>query len=468
MKSIAIKLWLGMMALVGVVLILLWLFQIVFLESFYTWQRMSGLQKEAGEIITLLEQGDPAAFQERVSELAYNGNISVELLDQNQEQLYAVGTLMGMGPMGMLRNSIRQEVVAEALAGEISRQEMNHPRYQTQMMLIGLPVHAGGGSQALLLTVPLAATAETAAILKNQLVYITLILLLVSLGISFILARSFARPLRDMTAVAQAMAAGNLAARTGADSLDEIGRLGQAINRMGEELQKIDGLRRELIANISHELRTPLTIIKGYAEAIRDISGSQPEKRSRQLQVIIEETDRLSTIVDDVLHLSQLQAGYLPLEQGTFNIDQTLERIRQRFEIIVSQTGVATVLENRVPAAVRGDEGRIEQVLYNLVSNAINHSNPGSQVVIRTREIERGLRIEVADSGSGIPAAELPLIWDRFYKADKSGQRSRAGSGLGLAIVKSVLTAHGAPFGVQSQVGQGSTFWFELQRAESS
>jgi signal transduction histidine kinase len=260
------------------------------------------------------------------------------------------------------------------------------------------------------------------------------------------------------------MAGGNLAARIKLVSRDEIGRLADTINHMGHELSKIDQLRKDLIANVSHELRTPLSLIKGYAETIRDISGSVPEKREKQVNIIIEEADRLSNIVDDILNLSQMQAGYLNLQIGSFMLSDTLDKVLKRFEILGEKTKVSLHLENAPAFLVKADETRIEQVLFNLINNAFNHSAPGGIIKVATFESPDKVRVSVSDTGKGIPKEEIDYIWDRFYKADKSGQRKMSGTGLGLAIVKNILNAHHAAFGVESQVGLGTTFWFELKK----
>ncbi|HEX2934882.1 MAG TPA: HAMP domain-containing sensor histidine kinase, partial [Bacteroidales bacterium] len=183
----------------------------------------------------------------------------------------------------------------------------------------------------------------------------------------------------------------------------------------------------------------------------------------KQLNIIIEESDRLSGIVEDILNLSQMQAGYTDLKLQRIRIGEMLKGLVKKYEILSESTGVGIMLDNTPDIYVEGDEARIEQVMYNLVNNAFNHSPEGSTIHIKAMEAGDRVRIEVADSGEGIPHDELQYIWDRFYKADKSGKRKRAGTGLGLSIVKSILDAHKTSFGIDSQPGLGTTFWFELK-----
>ncbi|MFZ3170770.1 MAG: ATP-binding protein [Carboxydocellales bacterium] len=464
MRSIALKLWLGMMGLVAVVLLLLWLFQIVFLNQFYTQMRISEIRNSSVEI--LKEFGNKQQFTKKLDELAYNNNLTAELLDLEHNTIYNAGSTGTNGQAPMMRNNIRIEAYENVLQGETVLIPMTHPRFNSQYMLIGLPVSVSGKLQgALMITLPLAPVEATANILERQLLYITVILLGATLILTYFLSKSFTKPILEITKVSLEMASGNLAARSKTGRKDEIGRLAETINHLGKELSKIDQLRKDLIANVSHELRTPLSLIKGYAETIRDISGNNPEKRAKQVEIIIEEADRLSSIVEDILKLSQMQAGYVALNSKRFKLNETLDRVVKRYEILSEGTGVRLYQKTTDEAFVFGDETKIEQVLYNLINNAFNHSLAGDTITVNTFESNDKIRIKIADTGEGIPADELAQIWDRFYKGDKSGKRKMAGTGLGLAIVKNILTAHQTDFGVESRAGIGTTFWFELNKA---
>lgn len=461
MRSIALKLWLGMMGLVGVVLLLLWLFQVVFLNSFYTQMRINEIRNSGVQIIK--ELNNRQVFSSRLDELAYNNNLTAELLDDAGNVLYYAGSTGMSGQMPMMMNNIRIEAFEKVMQGETVSLQMTHPRFDSKYMLIGLPVKESGVAQgALMLTLPLVPVEDTANILQKQLLYITAILSVAALILSYLLSKSFTRPILDIIKVSMEMASGNLAARTKTGRRDEIGRLAETINHMGIELSKIEQLRKDLIANVSHELRTPLSLIKGYAETIRDISGNNPEKREKQTGIIIEEADRLGNIVDDILKLSQMQAGYIELNIQAFRIHQTLERILKKYEIQSEKSGVKLISACPEDVVIQGDESKIEQVFHNLIINAFNHTHEGGTIAIDIFTKGSKARVEIKDTGEGIPADELPYIWDRFYKSDRSGTRKRAGTGLGLAIVKSIFIAHKAEFGVESKPGEGTAFWFEL------
>ncbi len=303
---------------------------------------------------------------------------------------------------------------------------------------------------------------DTVNILKQQLFYIIIILLIASLLLSFVLSRGFTKPILDIISVSERMAEGNLGARVSLTRHDEIGELANTINYMGDELTKIDQLRKDLIANVSHELRTPLSIIKGYAETIRDISGDNPDKREKHIDIIIEESDRLSHVVDSILNFSQIQAGYLSTHKTPFMINHMLKDIVKRYEVKGREQGVEINLKTIGDILVLADESKIEQVIHNLISNALNHSAKGDVITVSSMQDDNITRVEISDTGPGIADDEIKYIWDRFYKADKSSGHNTTGTGLGLAIVKNILVAHGFEYGVSSQVGTGTSFWFEI------
>lgn len=464
MRSIRFKLWAGMMALVVVVLILLWLFQIVFLESFYTRMKVTDIKEKAIAIAELLDEDKLEEFRDRMDILAYENSMSIELVDMNGDIIYATDSFGAGGQMHGMRNSLRTQVYAKALAGQESAATMTHPRFGNESMLIGLPVNINGElSRGLMLSFPLAPVQDTAAILQRQLFYISLILLAAALLISFILARTFTRPIVDIERAAGQMADGDFSARITVKQQDEIGQLAQTINYLGQQLAQIDQMRKDLIANVSHELRTPLSLIRGYAETLRDVTGNDPDKREKQLGVIIEETERLSRMVDDILNLSRLQSGHFELKKSTFGINDLVGRVVKRYDLLSKQTGVSMVMQLSGERLVEADEARVEQVLYNLINNAFNNTDTGGTITIRDIYLDDNVRIKVSDSGSGIPAEEISRIWDRYYQADKSTAKT-VGSGLGLAIVKAILEAHGAAYGVESERDAGTTFWFELKK----
>ena len=299
MKKIGYKLWLGMILLAASVLILLWLFQIVFLNRFYTDLKIKGLMEEGETVISGLEEYDTledavfdSTLQNSMEELAYRQQLTLEIINLSRKALYKTDSDTGMMGRGIMLNA-NNEVYEIALSGKTAKIKTQHPRFGTDYMLIGLPIYENGTvAGVMILNAALAPVEDTAEILKKQLVWITLGLLIISVLISYFLSKSFTRPILRLHRVAEAYSRGDFNSRAEVDRRDELGQLARRINRMGEELAKNEQLRKDLIANVSHELRTPLSLIRGYAETLRDVTGDNPQKRDKQLGVIIEETDR--------------------------------------------------------------------------------------------------------------------------------------------------------------------------------
>jgi signal transduction histidine kinase len=335
-------------------------------------------------------------------------------------------------------------------------------------------LNSGSGAKTLVLGVrlddallyistPLDPLGVTIEILRRQLLYVSIVALLMGLVIAFFIARRFTRPVTAITSQAGALAEGRFPESFDKGFCSELDHLSDTLTYASRELGKVEGLRRELIANVSHDLKTPLTMIKAYSELIRDISGDNKVKREAHLGVISSEVDRLEKLVSDILSLSQAQSGSMPLDMEALDIGETVARVMARFEPLFTSEGYQFHAEIEPDQTAQADARRIEQVLYNLIGNAMNYIGGDKTVYVRVKGNSDAVRVEVSDRGEGIAEEDLPRIWERYYKA-KDHVRDKAGTGLGLSIVKGILETHRARFGVKSRTGEGSTFWFELRR----
>ena len=227
--------------------------------------------------------------------------------------------------------------------------------------------------------------------------------------------------------------------------------------------RKLEDLRREFVGDVSHELRTPLTYLQGYTEALLDGMEQNQEERNKYLNIILEETLRLRRLVDELLDLSNMEAGHLDIKKNNVSIKYIVEKISKKVRPICQNKNIELVvhIQEEIPLIV-ADEDRIEQVLINLVDNAIRYSPGGSKVIIKARPSEDGVIVSVKDSGPGIPQEELPFIWERFYKVDKSRERKKSGTGLGLAIVKKIIELHSGRVWAQNCEEGGTEFSFYL------
>jgi len=240
----------------------------------------------------------------------------------------------------------------------------------------------------------------------------------------------------------------------------EIGELSDTLNSAAAELNKVEALRRELLANISHDLRTPLSLIYSYAEMIHDFPD---EITPEQTQIIMDETQRLKTLVNDVLDISKLESGIEGLSLSKYNLTKSVKATTERIAELVKKNGYHLSFIYDKEVFIYADETKITQVLYNLLVNAINYTGEDKNIIIHQTTSNENVKIEVTDNGDGIALENLPYIWDRYYKVGKKHKRAIMGTGLGLSIVKKIIELHGGNYGVESQVGKGSTFWFELK-----
>lgn len=280
--------------------------------------------------------------------------------------------------------------------------------------------------------------------------------------VSLLLSRSIVAPLRHMTSVSQHIADGHYEERVQIANHDELGQLANTFNRMAENLEQIELMRRQLIADVSHELRTPLTAIQGSMEGLLDgVLPADPET----YQQIHQEAGRLARLVDDLQELSRVEAGAFPLDKKPARVDELILTTIKR---LTPQAGRKNItLDADLPAdlpLVSLDEARITQVLTNLISNAIQYTPEGGSVRIISRQSKDEIQVNVIDTGIGVPPEHVANLFTRFYRVDKSRSRQAGGgSGIGLTIARHLVESHDGRIWVESPgIGQGSTFSFTL------
>ena len=284
--------------------------------------------------------------------------------------------------------------------------------------------------------------------------------LIAALVIGVLLARTLTRPLKALTQAAEGIAGGELQQEVKIQSRDEIGKLAAAFNRMSAEVARVHQARKQMTADIAHDLRTPLTVIGGYVESMRDgVLAPTPQR----LATIYAEIERMQDLVGDLRMLSQVDAGELPLNPQPAAPDALLQRAAELFQHQAAQLNVALKLqaEPNLPE-VLVDEARMMQVLDNLLSNALRYTPAGGSITLSANAAGGRVQLAVADTGIGIEPQELPLIFERFHRADKSRHAENGESGLGLAIVKALVEAHGGRVWAESVPGQGTTLRLEL------
>ena len=333
----------------------------------------------------------------------------------------------------------------------------------SRQMVLGCT--AGGGRYVILVSANLARIDEAGQVLAGLLPTVGLGMLLLCVLGSLWVSRWIARPIAQLSQAAREIAGGNYDVRVSVDQEDEFGLLAQDFNHMAGEVKRSAQMQRELLANVSHDLRTPLTLIRGYAETVRDLTGGDAPRRTEQLNIIVDETDRLSGLVSSIMELSKVSSGADKPAPVDFDMAQLCEEVAERYEAVCAQNGWQLRLEADAPCPVRADPAMMERVLHNLLGNAMNHIGEDGVFVLRAIPLEEGgCRVEIEDHGPGIRPEDLPHIFDRYYRSRSDA--GRAGTGLGLSITKAILQGHGFRFGVNSGLGKGSLFWFHAAAAE--
>lgn len=475
--SIRYKMFFYLTAFVAVLLILLWLFQIVFLDDFYKQIKIHSIKSMAE---TIENNVDAEKFQEFLTSLSQEEDACIKILDDSGKTKYSVesrpdciihkvppselfrlynraeqngGTYLEMFPMD--KGKERRVPAAYPFANNFAPPG-NIPGNIIYVKIVDI----GDGSHAIVMLnstiTPVNATVNT---LRIQLIWVTGITLLMALLMGLFISRKVSDPIIKINSSAKELAKGNYDTTFHGRGYLEIAELNSTLNYAAKELSKVEGLRKELIANISHDLRTPLTMITGYGEVMRDLPG---ENTPENVQIIIDEAKRLTTLVNDILDISQLESGTLKLNLDTFNITESIRNILQRYNKLTEQDGYRLEFKSDKDIWVNADTVKMSQVIYNLINNAITYTGPDRTVTIIQSSSSDSVKVEITDTGEGISEEMLPLIWDRYYKIDKAHKRAAIGTGLGLSIVKTILDMHGARYGVDSKPGKGSTFWFEL------
>lgn len=420
------KIFIFLLAFCGVLLFILWLFQTVFLSDMYKMIRRNELHKA----MKMVEKNINSP------ELR---DILLQLETDKGVMVAPTGDFIKpQTPVPDARGGIRPESITETKEFILSNGE-------------------GVSLTFFAMITPVNATVST---LQIQLYMITAIMILASVAIALVLSEVIAKPLVRINDGAKELAKGNYNTAFHGSGFLEVKELSDTLNTTAIELSKVEELRRELIANISHDLRTPLALIYSYAELMQDFPD---EISSKQLQTIMSETKRLSSLVNDSLDISKLETGTMELHKHNYNLTISLDEIVLRLSELLKNEGYSFEFKHSEDIYVTADKEKVTQAFYNLLTNAVNYSSDDKHIIVRQSRVQDGVRIEVEDHGDGIAPENLPYIWDRYYKVDKKHKRAITGTGLGLSIVKKIFELHGARYGVESKLGEGSVFWFQLE-----
>lgn len=439
----------------------LWGLANFFLNSYYERARSQEVIRTADALEAQFRQ-DLESFDNYAVQTAGSNGIYIRMDTANGALIYdGTRTVKDTGDFEADVNDIISDL-AESGQNSITETRRDSSGALSRL-LYASHINAYGHKNVLCIIAPLYPDEATIRILRRMLIYISFIVLVVSFLLAFALSVRLSSPIENLTRSAKELSKGNYDVKFNGAGFTETKELARALNKASYEMEKTDFYQREIIANVSHDLKTPLTMIRSYAEKIIDISGDNPEKRNADLNIIISETERLNRLVTDMLSVSNLQSNNVEMHMETFDLVEAARDVYESFRVLASKEGFDIHFRPCKPAYVIGDRTRLTQVMNNFVSNAVKYSGDEKFVEIRLTKSSRKIAFHCIDHGVGIPSDEIGHVWDKYYRTSANHERGIEGTGLGLAIVKGLLNLHNAKYGVESEEGKGSDFWFELE-----
>ena len=436
------------------ILLALWFFQIIFLNISYERYQIKNINKISKKILK-----EDYNVIDKLDDIAYEYSVCIEYVSNINDN----ASFNTKNP-GCIFNSNDNKISKYKYklinsSKNICTVKLINPTNDARGLLSSIKVSNG----IIFVYTDLEDVGTTTEVLKNQLIYITLIAILIASIIATYLSRRLTDPIVEITKKAKMLGV-NKNITFYKNGIKEIDDLAETLNYAQKELSKTDELRRDLMANVSHDLKTPLTMIKAYSEMVRDISYKDDVKRNGHLNIIISETDRLNTLINDILLLSKAEANVEELNIESFNLVDEINTIINRYEIIKETEHYNIIYSGPKKAIIKGDKKRIDQVIYNLINNAINYTGKDKTVKVKVESNKDKYVVKIIDSGKGIKKEDIKYIWNRYYKNEKNHKRNVVGTGLGLSIVKSILEEHNFNYGVESKIDKGTTFYFEIDK----
>lgn len=473
-KSLRTMIFGSLAVFIVLIIALLWLFEVVLLDDMYKQIKKTEIKSISNEISDNIEERD---LYRRIDKIAEEKGICIIVTDKKG---MTVCSAEGFSPciVHKLALAERRAFIEKAISEKgksviyygldevfnpmqsIESVENRPVENRKEGILYTTVINTVSGTYGIMLNAQLTPVEATVNTLKLQLLIVSIILIVVATILSLVLVKVITNPISKINKSASALARSNYDVRFEEGSYKEIDELAGTLNFAASELSKTDSLQKELIANVSHDIRTPLTMIKGYAEAMRDIPG---ENNAENAQIVIDEASRLATLVNDMLDLSRLQSQTATLSLTKFNLTDCIREIIAGFGKFCENNDFTISLCADTDVWIEADKIKVSSVIYNLLSNAVNYSGDSKEVLVN-QSVQKGfVRIEIVDKGKGIAPDELPFVWQRYYRSKDAHKRATVGTGLGLSIVKKILDLHKVNYGVISSLGNGSTFWFEFK-----
>ncbi|MBO9128472.1 HAMP domain-containing sensor histidine kinase [Bacillus sp. 165] len=455
------KLW---MTIIVVVIITLALFHFVSLYSYeklYVQNVEETLKKEGKRLVSEYK-GGPISDEFKKKVAWYNDISQAEILFVNNPRDLSACLPFDVHHESLISEKDRQMLLDGNTVTKVGYED----RFKRNIMGVVIPVLDGKKLNGIIYSyIPLKNIRDIIYDAALLLAPVALFVIAVTVFIGKKIVVTITKPILQMERVSYKMSKGNFNERIAVTSNDEVGRLGMAFNDMAQALQKEDIQRKEFLANVSHELRTPLSYIKGYSEAILD-GVVKLEQQTKFIMLINKEAGRMQRLVHDLLDLAQLEGALFPIKKHPTVFAQLIEDVLEAYEPVSAEKSIMLQHELDPDIIANIDEDRIQQVLHNLLDNAIRYTPEGGVISIMLKQVGGKCILRISDTGVGIPKEHLDKLGERFYRVDKARSRQSGGTGLGLAIVKQIVEVHEGTIEFMSEVGEGTVISIEFPVVE--
>ena len=471
--TIRFRVWTAFLIMTVVLIAVMWIVGLVFFPTGYTLLQKSGLQK-AGEALRenfVSYELEGRQFKKYVDDFSRDQSCSVFIFsyDSAGKIVANYSSTIGVG----LNAAGINESVETWFVGEIKEENKNYTfdSFSTEEIKYDSIVVYGTKTTVAATTYYIYISSTTPSFslsgfsLTTVLLVLTIVLLTAGFFVAYIVSGYASNPIKKLANEVSARKEGG-AGGLEASGFAEIDELKDAFDKAMTEVESNNRFRRDLLANVSHDMRTPLTMIQAYAEMIRDISGGNKEKSAKNAATIIAETVRLNSLINEVMELSKLEAGVVEINRRNFDFTEKVKEVIDRFMGLNEARGFNISADIQKGLFADGDPDNIDRVLYNLIGNAINYTGDNKKVTVVCKKVGDKIETHIIDSGKGIAKEDLPAVWDKYYRLVQDKRRVM-GSGLGLSIVKTVLDLHAVEYGVISELGVGSDFYFCLPAVKS-
>ena len=458
--SLRLQLTLILLLFVVGVMGLVYFVQTTFLDDFYKANKMKSLQNVGSSIALLVGDDD---FEDEIEHLSMSNEVCVRVVSNDSDLSYTGAcTLRGID------NNMINAIAAEVNETENGEKLFDNFRYQRHFMdkpedvyIFAKMITHDDEMVMVMVSSQITPLNTTISTIKSQYLLILAIIIVTTLILAFAISRYVISPIKQINSESKNLSKGAYDPHSVKTVSLEFDELNDTLEKANEDILKAEKAKKELLGNVSHDLRTPLTMIVGYGEMIRDLPEENTEEN---INVIIDEAKRLSTLVDDLIDISKIDAIRLELHKEEITVKELLESVYRQYEKYCETQGIELILDCKEDQKIQIDIKRIKQVLYNFINNSLNYNDKEKQkIIIGSERNEDGLRIYVYDNGEGIDKEDLGNIWDRYYKVDKEHKRHHIGSGIGLSLAKQLLEAHGMECGVESLKGEYSKFYFDIK-----